>query len=330
MDESPLSFVERWTAELQALQTTVQSPDFSVAQTTATAQTLARQLTERAGEVPTYELGRCERELKSVLDSINIAKSKAAPKSKFSFKRSAPSSAPSTPAPPPTAPTPAPVSALTPAPPIPATAQPPPIPSTSLTLTSRSNAYLSFSDLPFPTAVPSSTSTTTHVAQALALRNLQHCLVDLLPPPPSPADPAASTFSALYLSELSDCTILLPIIAGSVMVHACERCVLVLGGHQFRMHDSTDCVVFLGAGSTPIIERCRELVFADYPGVFSPDGGGPTKPPFVQDFDYPFATDESPSPNWRFATAEESTRWELDERWKVAGGRRELSREHGT
>ncbi|GAA5946311.1 hypothetical protein JCM1841_006403 [Sporobolomyces salmonicolor] len=324
MEEPPLLFVERWTAELRALQTIVESPDVSVAQTTATAQTLARQLTERAGEVPAYELGRCERELRSVLDSINTAKSNTAPKSKFSFKRSAPASAASTPAPPPTVPAPA--SALSPAPPEPTTAQPPP---TSLTLTSRSSVYLSFSDLPSSTAAPSATPTTTSGTEALVLRNLQHCLVDLLPPPPSPAESAASTFSALYLSELSDCTVLLPIMGGSVMVHGCERCVLVLGGHQFRMHDSTHCKVFLDAGSTPIVERCRELVFAGYPGVFSPFGATPAKQPFVQDFDFPFATDDSPSPNWRCATGEETARWAADDRWRLARGRRELWRERG-
>lgn len=38
---------------------------------------------------------------------------------------------------------------------------------------------------------------------------------------------------------------------------------------QFRMHDSTNCRIFLQITSTPIIERCRGLLFGPYPPFLS-------------------------------------------------------------
>lgn len=164
-------------------------------------------------------------------------------------------------------------------------------PADALTLTTRSDALLSASDLPAPNPNPAAAS----AAQSLALSSLSRCVVDLLPKGSS-----TGAYSATYLSSLRDSLVLLPDAQqrGSVLLQDCERCVVVLGGHQvtpialrplrashresaaevcrlraqIRIHDSADCLFLLAAGSAPIIERCRRLVFAPYPASLATVG----------------------------------------------------------
>ncbi|BGP19023.1 hypothetical protein JCM10213_009267 [Rhodosporidiobolus nylandii] len=319
MDESPLAFIDRWTASLRSLQAAVEAKSIPASEASEAAQQLSQQLTARTGDLPLSEQGRCERELKALQDSLAALKTAAAPRAKFSFKRSAPSS--TKPKPEPARPRPAPLTSSTP-PPRPAVSSPATsaIPPNSLTLSSRSSSYLSCADLP-PTSSDSSGE------GALALTSLTGCFVDLVPSSVSvvPTDATKPFFSALYLSQLEDCVVLLPVTShGSILIQSCVRCLLVLGGHQFRMHDSTECKIFLAAGSTPIIERCRGLVFGRYPSLLSPEATHKL-PAAVQDFDDPFATPERPSSNWRLASAEEEEQvWGVgDGQWKDAAGRKE-------
>ncbi|GAA5901955.1 GTPase-activating protein CIN2 [Sporobolomyces salmoneus] len=307
MDEAPLVFLERWTKSLRELESTLDAPSFDSIAAAKDITRLGSELTERAAELPSYEVGRCERELKNVLNKMNEKKTKSVPKSKFSFKRS----------------TPAPSASATPDPSSgPSTSLAvnssqidpisPSLPSTPFKLSSRSNEYLCFDSLPSTNGVQSET---------LLLQDLSSCFVDLLPPStgafPATGQDSKSTFPTMYLSGLKDCTVLLPKIEGSIMVHNCQGCELVLGGHQFRMHNAKDCRMYLDTQSTPIIEGCEKLVFASYPKLFSrtseaaqSNSQAKPTPSFVQDFDFPFATSEKPSPNWRFATEDEEDRAE--------------------
>ncbi|GAA6010883.1 hypothetical protein JCM11491_004581 [Sporobolomyces phaffii] len=327
MEETAPLFVERWRKSVRELESTFESPMFDTALATRELRRVSEELTERAGALPSYELGRCERELKSVSDKINEKKTKMAPKSKFSFKRSA--------APSPSAQTPTiqrPPSTVTlPGPTTPRALSGPSIPRTSLTISSRSDQYLSSTSLP---------SSETAASEALLLHDLTNCLVDLLPTPNAQVGSSTSTaFPAVYLSGLKSCVVLLPKIDGSVMIHDCQGCTLVLGGHQFRMHDSSDCKLYLHTTSTPIIERCDKLVFDRYPNLFDPSLSATmmdAPPLFVQDFDYPFATERTPSPNWRLANQEDKAAdWvgagdsASDMRWTSSEGRRELWKARG-
>ncbi|GAA6012648.1 hypothetical protein JCM10207_009068 [Rhodosporidiobolus poonsookiae] len=320
MDESPLAFVERWTQELRSLQTRAPGPASTIAATSEQLQRLGKELTARASDIPLSELARCEKELKALQDSISSTAAAAAPKSKFSFKRSAPAAPKPAPS---SQPTPAalPRPAFAPASPLPTAANSASqlnLPPNSLTLSSRENVYLSTRELPSAPPSPSSSA-----APALALASLSRCVVDLLPSSSQAAPPACS---AVYLSYLADCVVLLPPSCGSALVQNCQRCVIVLGCHQFRMHESSECNVFLQAGSTPIIERCKGLVFSGYPTVFSLSTSS-TPPAQVQDFDDPFATPERPSTNWRFATAEEAAVWEAQPGWSSPERRKEQWRD---
>jgi hypothetical protein len=92
------------------------------------------------------------------------------------------------------------------------------------------------------------------------------------------------------------------------------------------MHDSKNCKILVQTYSQPIIERSSRILFGPYPSTFTvclqfnslatklipciqPEDCIP--PPgasfdHVQDFDYPFATSERPSPNWRADPREET------------------------
>lgn len=245
----------------------VASPS-GLASLTSDAQALGVQLTEQAEQLPAYELGRCERvslpvdararersltpnwtsqELKSLLESISAAKTKSTAKPKFSFKRTAassslkPSPSPSSPTLAPFPPTPSPASS-------PQLSTPPPIPATSLALSARRDEFLSLSDLPPST----SAAAEERKHEALLLSALEGCFVDLTRVHQSettlshgeldagagretaavPVAGGGSSVSALYLYNLKRCVVLVEPIAGSVMLHGCEDCLIVLGCHQ--------------------------------------------------------------------------------------------------
>ncbi|GAA6035005.1 hypothetical protein JCM8097_002139 [Rhodosporidiobolus ruineniae] len=313
MDESPLAFVERWTTDVRTLQAAVEAKSAPVG-ASEQVQALSQQLTARSGDIPLSELGRCEREIKALQDALSS--SKAAPKAKFSFKRSAAAksaAASSASAPKPLSSAPVPSAPALPAPSVDASSAPV-VPAGALTLSGHTDAYLSAADL------PSSPSSSSSSAPAIALSSLTHCFVDLLPTSSSPA--SSTSFGAVYLSDLKECVVLLPpSSSGSILVQSCSNCVLVLSGHQFRMHDSTACRIFLRAGSTPIIERCRALVFGGYPQAFLPESDFAAPPKTVQDFDDPFAdpsAGQAPK-NWRPAGKLREDYWAG---WERGEGRR--------
>ncbi|GAA6061757.1 hypothetical protein JCM10212_000737 [Sporobolomyces blumeae] len=321
MSDAPLEFIARWTSDLRALEANLADPAVDVTRSKRRVEELGEELTSRAVELPTYELARSQKELKRVLDDVNNVKLRAAPKPKFSFKRSTLAVA----ARPPTSEQSRGACSL--AQTTTSTSKPSAsIPSTTMTLKSRSNEYLT------PAALPTTSSSTR--PEALLLDSLESCFVDFLPSDTDvksdDSSPNSIGFPAVYLSNLKGCTVLLPVVKGSIMVLDCQDCVLVLGAHQFRMHDSNDCRVYLEAGSTPVIERCRRLIFDRYPELFRSDSSSSPvetkEAKFVQDFDHPFATAQTPSPNWRYSTDEDRPPWvqQDSERWSTMEGRRSL------
>ncbi|GAA5990669.1 hypothetical protein JCM10908_003181 [Rhodotorula pacifica] len=307
MDESPLAFAERWRRDLQTLADGLM-PDSDRAKTAEVVKRLSLELNERARDLPAYELQKCQQELEAVQRKLCDSAAKAAPKPRFVFKKREPPSASTSK---PSAPSPmAPAATSASHPPTPSA---PPAraaaPEDALALTNRTRAYFTRADLPFPSTFSSAnTGSAPSSSQCLALSSLTSCVVDLLDTR-SNAGASGSSYSAFYLSDLEDSVILLQANErrGSVLVQNCRGCVFILGGHQIRIHDSTKCRFFLAAGSQPIIERCRDLIFAPYPVSLQPTLSEPDQPSRldVQDFDDPFATAERPSPNWRRATEAE-------------------------
>ncbi|KDQ49108.1 hypothetical protein JAAARDRAFT_201129 [Jaapia argillacea MUCL 33604] len=232
------------------------------------------------GYLTGYDQRQFELQLTALEQQLEELRASSAPKPKFSFKRKTPQSSPQS---------------LTPAPPTPppfrTTVAPVPLSvppaSTSLTISSRSYAFLSYSSLPIPSTLPVQSSD-------LTISDLDHCIVNLLPPLPS-KNPTSNglTFSALHIRNITNSILLLPMLQGSVLLHDMKRCVVVVGCHQYRMHASESVDVYLCIPSNPIIEHCSGIRFGAYPFSLAPEDQQE-----LLKFKTFLISDLSPSPNW--------------------------------
>ncbi len=73
------------------------------------------------------------------------------------------------------------------------------------------------------------------------------------------------TTRAIRVDGLTNCVVYTGAVAGSVLLHKCSGCTLMLASRQIRLHTSTDCDFYLHVHSRPIIEHCERLRFAPYP-----------------------------------------------------------------
>ncbi|KAJ2925339.1 hypothetical protein H1R20_g11792, partial [Candolleomyces eurysporus] len=287
------SFSQTFTAEFQAARIDLESR--LAAATAADIQELSirvaklsKSLSDATASLPTYDQKLYATQIKNLEKEIEKLRASAAPKSRFTFKRTAAAPTAAVAAPPPIQAISPPLS--TPVEPadgsqasLAGLPEPPPL-SKGLELANHSSRYLSYDDLPL--------KVTPDVSPDLAISNLTRCIVNMLPPQDSNLN-----FSALHIRDLSDCVLLLPFTEGSALIHDVRNCVLVLGCHQFRMHTSTKVDVYLRIESNPIIETCHEIRFGMYPSRLAPHllQEPPLPPLTVQDFSHIRA---SPSPNF--------------------------------
>ncbi|KAH9947804.1 tubulin binding cofactor C-domain-containing protein [Amylocystis lapponica] len=266
---------------------------------------LRKELTDVTSYLPSYDQRQCELRLKELEESLHGLRLASAPKPKFAFKRKAnkpsPSASPAQERPP---------SASIPAPAVPNDTQL----SSGLSLSGQSHRFLTLASLSAPRSSPTSDIT---------ISDLDHCVVNLLPPPSSHDPDGTHTirFTALHARNLAHCVLIMPRIDGSALLHDMSRCTVVLGCHQYRMHTSSHVDVYLAIPSNPIIEHCTGIRFAGYPAtLLSADAGvdSDSTPASshlsVQDFSHIRAT---PSPNWS-ALSEERTLEDVD--WQHASG----------
>ena len=61
------------------------------------------------------------------------------------------------------------------------------------------------------------------------------------------------------------CTILTGPVSGSLLMHNCIDCTVIVAARQFRIHHAESCTFLIHALSRPIIEHCKGLRFAPYP-----------------------------------------------------------------
>ncbi|EPQ51906.1 TBCC-domain-containing protein [Gloeophyllum trabeum ATCC 11539] len=202
-----------------------------------------------------------------------------APKAKFAFKRkgaAAPRTATPTPAPaPPSAPATVPAESAS-----------------GLAFSSKSHAYLTLDSL-----------STDSDATELAIADLDHCLVNLVPP--------TRTFSAIHVRNVTNSVLILGNVTGSVLLHDVQRCILVLRCHQFRMHTSKETDVYLSIPSNPIIEHSSRIRFSAYPDSLDlSETQSNSKHLAVQDFSHVRPT---PSPNWSALPADKAIKeWPVE------------------
>ncbi|KAG0370094.1 hypothetical protein BGZ54_007722 [Gamsiella multidivaricata] len=184
----------------------------------------------------------CMEAIKSMSEQLSQLRTKLVPKAKFSFKsRKAASALPSLSA----------SAALTPKP-----AASPKITSTIdqsqfMRFEDRSNEHLFIGSLPMPGAEAGEGI----VAKDVALTNLTECTINLVHNIP---------LGAIHIRNLKRCTLVIPPVSGSILLHDCEGCTLIGACHQSRMHTSSNMDIYLHVTSEPIIEDCTDMRFAPY------------------------------------------------------------------
>ncbi|CAE6404479.1 unnamed protein product [Rhizoctonia solani] len=131
----------------------------------------------------------------------------------------------------------------------------------------------------------------------VTIGGLSNCFVDL-------ASGTPPIVNALHVQGLKRTVLYAGKVQGSVLLHDCIECTIIVSTHQFRMHTSNATNVFLEVLSNPVIEKCSDIRFGTYPpsdGTVAtmepsrPGMSGDGLPYVVQDFDWMGAT---PSPHW--------------------------------
>ncbi|CAE6438228.1 unnamed protein product [Rhizoctonia solani] len=235
-----------------------------------------------AGYLPAYDQRLCE---EATLLESSLAKFRAnsKPKSKFSFKSSVNTK---------------PASGSGGAPAAHGASPTPKQPSTTTTTTKISINDHHHKSLTFADAEGLDLSSLSSVQSVVVtIGGLSDCFVDL-------ASGTPPTVNALHVQGLKRTVLHAGKIQGSVLLHDCIECTIIVSTHQFRMHTSNATNVFLEVLSNPVIEKCSDIRFGTYPpgdGTVTtmessrPAMSGDGLPYVVQDFDWMGAT---PSPHW--------------------------------
>ncbi|CAG8558851.1 9600_t:CDS:2 [Ambispora leptoticha] len=213
---------------------------------------LEKKLTEATIYLPSYDQRQLSLQIKSMIDELNIRRTLLAPKQKFSFKsrkvatsndeskklttKSESKSTTTT------------TTSTT-------------ISSSSLdshndpnlrviTLHNRQKAFLTVN------SYLSSSSSISAKMIDVQLSDLTHCVVNLVS--------KRIFIGAIHVKGLKNSVVVVGPVGSSVLIHDCERCVFVVGCHQFRIHTSKQMIIYLHVTSHPIIEDCHDIQFAPY------------------------------------------------------------------
>lgn len=129
----------------------------------------------------------------------------------------------------------------------------------------------------------------------VSLRDLEDCRVIVL-----------DQVGAVHVHRLRRCEIVIGAVSSSALMHHCHECIFTFAAKQLRLHDSNQVVLHLHTRSSPIIEHCKNIMFAPFdlawPGLEellqmaslgSPGEDGPWSD--VQDFNW---LKRQASPNW--------------------------------
>jgi len=236
---------------------------------------LAKSLSDATGSLPSYDQRQCELQLKTLEKSMEDFRVASAAAPNFSFKRK------------PAKPKPTVEHALAVAPSF-TKSQVTAIESRTA-LAGFSHRYLTILDVCCPDS-----------PAEVSISDLDNCIVNLLP-----SDKDQTEITAFHVQRVSRSVIVLPQTSGSIILHDVSNCVLVIGCHQFRMHDSMAVDVYLESVSDPVIENCSGIRFAPYPGsLVHSESLRDSKHFTVKDFSHILPTS---SPNWSFL---------LEERWE--------------
>lgn len=130
-----------------------------------------------------------------------------------------------------------------------------------------------------------------HATSSGTLANLRSCSVDVSAPA------AVRPFSALYLRNMTSCTVITGRVAGATHVTDLADSTLYVATRQFRMHGAKNVDVYLHCGSRPIVEDCAGVRFAPLPEELVGDELRVLENQWDQIDDFKWLRAEQ-SPNW--------------------------------
>lgn len=125
---------------------------------------------------------------------------------------------------------------------------------------SESNAVFIDSHEKIHVTLPSAAS---HATGSGTVSNVDHCIVDMSTP-----TTAGKPFAGLTLKNISSSLIICGHVAGAIHLTNVKNSVIVVASRQFRMHESSNCDVYLLATSRPILEDCSAIRFAPLPHAY--------------------------------------------------------------
>ncbi|KAE8234339.1 hypothetical protein CF326_g630 [Tilletia indica] len=153
--------------------------------------------------------------------------------------------------------------------------------------------------------VPMAPSENPSSSSDLRLENLSARTLDLR------KDSKTRALLTIQIRSLTDCIVTVPPLQGSLMVHDCARCLIIVEKcRQYRMHTTTDSTIVLNdclTGAT--IEDCHRILFASSLPPRSSDT--PQSRFAVQDFDHVSSMTESPHWRWLVPLDEPESKQDL-------------------
>ncbi|ELU43348.1 TBCC domain-containing protein [Rhizoctonia solani AG-1 IA] len=217
-----------------------------------------------SGRLPAYDQRICEERVASLEGSLAKLRANAKPKSKFSFKSSVnakPASQALNNSGTPTSPG----ASLVPKQPSTAAA------TAKISINNHDHKSLTFADAEGLDL--SSLSSAQSVV--VTIGGLSNCFVDLARWVHRTAQVTSDSHehhsgtppivNALHVQGLKRTVLYAGKIQGSVLLHDCIECTIIVSTHQFRMHTSNATNVFLEVLSNPVIEKCSDIRFGTYP-----------------------------------------------------------------
>ena len=106
-------------------------------------------------------------------------------------------------------------------------------------------------------------SAAAHATSSGSLTNLQRCIVDMSMPTGT-----GCNFATLTIKNVLQSLLICGNVSGAAYVTGVHESIIVVAARQFRMHECSNCTVYLHASSKPIIEDCHGIRFAPLPAPY--------------------------------------------------------------
>ena len=102
-----------------------------------------------------------------------------------------------------------------------------------------------------------------HATTSGSVTSVQDTIVDMSTPTTS-----GKPFAALVIKTVKRSLLICGSVNGAAYITDVNQSVIVVAARQFRMHNCSDCTVYLHANGQPIIEDCERIQFAPIPSIF--------------------------------------------------------------